>query len=306
MENVVFLGMGAVGMTFASQFADRGYPFHFVCDSPRKEAYERRKSIVNGRAYSFPCLTPSEIAEPPDFVFVAVKEYQLQEAINLLEKTVGPDTVVCSLLNGIDSEEIIGARLGPEKVLPCFVARMDSTRQKDELVYSSPGQIVFGEVDGTFSPRMRRLAALLEDAGVLYEASSEILRKMWWKFMVNVGINQTGAILKAPYRIFQEVPQSLEAAFAAMREVMAVASCSGIPLSEEDLQECVRMLMKFNPEGKNSMLQDLEAGRKMEVETFAGKVCRLGERYGVATPVNRLYYNLLKTLEWQSTSDRKR
>jgi len=183
---------------------------------------------------------------------------------------------------------------------------MDSTRQKDELVYSSPGQIVFGEVDGTFSPRMRRLAALLGDAGVLYEASSEILRKMWWKFMVNVGINQTGAILKAPYRIFQEVPQSLEAAFAAMREVMAVASCSGIPLSEEDLQECLRMLMKFNPEGKNSMLQDLEAGRKMEVETFAGKVCRLGERYGVATPVNRLYYNLLKTLEWQSSSDRKR
>ena len=306
MENVLFLGMGAVGMTFASQFADRGYPFHFLCDTARKEAYERRERIVNGRPYFFPCLTPGEISCPPDFLFVAVKDYQLQEALEILEKVVGPGTVVLSLLNGIDSEEILGEKLGAEKILPCFVARMDSTRENDRLVYSSPGQIVFGEADGKFTPRMERLGRLLEEAGVLFEATGEITRKMWWKFMVNVGINQAGAILRAPYRVFQEVPESLEAAFAAMREVMAVASHSGISLSEEDLQESVRMLMSFNPEGKNSMLQDLEAARKTEVEMFAGKVCRLGERHGVSTPVNRLFYNLLKTLECQADRGRKK
>lgn len=304
MENVLFLGMGAVGMTFASQFADRGYPFHFLCDRIRKEKYADRERFVNGRLYAFPCLMPSEISVPCDFVFVSVKSYQLQDVLPLLEEAVSPQTVILSLLNGIDSEEVIAARLGADKVLPSFVARMDSTREGDRLVYSSPGQIVFGEADGTFSPRMKRLAGLLEEAGVRYEATGEIRKKMWWKFMVNVGINQTGTILKAPYRVFQEVPQSFEAAFAAMREVMALAPYSGVSLTEEDLEESVWMLRQFNPEGKNSMLQDLEAGRKMEIETFAGKVCRLGEQHGVPTPVNRLYYNLLKTLECQFASDR--
>lgn len=118
--------------------------------------------------------------------------------------------------------------------------------------------------------------------------------------MVNVGMNQAGAILKAPYGHFQEFPPCLEVAFSAMREVISLAPFSGVDLSERDIDRSVQMLMRFNPEGKNSMLQDLDAGRKTEVEMFAGKVCRLGEEAGIPTPVNRLFYNMIKTLEWQT------
>lgn len=299
MENVLFLGMGAVGITFASQFVDAGVPVRFLCDEKRREKYLNRDLSVNGRAYAFPFVVPTEILEAPDFVFVAVKEYQLESALDLLEGVVGPQTVVLSLLNGIDSEETIAGRLGSDKVLPAFVSRMDSTKEGEKVVYSSPGQIVFGEKDGKISPRVERVQRLLAEAGVLHEASSEIMRMMWWKFMVNVGMNQAGAILKAPYGHFQEFAPCLEVAISAMHEVISLAPFSGVDLSERDIDRSVQMMMRFNPEGKNSMLQDLDAGRKTEVEMFAGKVCRLGEEAGVPTPVNRLFYNMLKTLEWQ-------
>jgi len=299
MEKVLFLGMGAVGATFASQFADAGYPFHFLCGRDRVEKYRKRQLRVNGKPYDFPLLTPDEVSAQPDFVFIAVKEYQLVSALDLVEKVAGPGTVVLSLLNGIDSEEVLAARLGWDRVLPAFVSRMDSTKKGDSVVYSSPGQIVFGEKDGMFSPRVERVKRMLEQAGVLREATGQIMRMMWWKYMVNVGFNQAGAILNAPYGHFQKYPPCLEVAFSAMREVIAIAPFSGIDLTEKDMEKSVQMLMGFNPEGRNSMLQDLDAGRKTEVEMFAGKVCRLGEAAGVPTPVNRLFLDMLKTLEWQ-------
>jgi 2-dehydropantoate 2-reductase len=301
MEKVLFLGMGAVGITFASQFVDAGHSVQFLCDEKRREKYRNQDLSVNGRSYAFSFVVPSEISEAPDFVFVAVKEYQLESALGLLEGVAGPQTVVLSLLNGIDSEETIAGRLGSEKVLPAFVSRMDSTKERDKVVYSSPGQIVFGERDGKRSARVERVERLLADAKVLHEASGEIMRMMWWKFMVNVGMNQAGAILRAPYGHFQEFPPCLEVAFSAMREVISLAPFSGVDLSERDIDRSVQMLMRFNPEGKNSMLQDLDAGRKTEVEIFAGKICRLGEEAGIPTPVNRLFYNMLKTLEWQNS-----
>ena len=161
MEKVLFLGMGAVGTTFASQFVDAGYPVRFLCDEKRREKYRNQDLSVNGRPYVFSLVVPSEISEAPDFVFVAVKEYQLESALGLLEGVAGPQTVVLSLLNGIDSEETIAARLGSEKVLPAFVSRMDSTKEGGKVVYSSPGQIVFGERDGKRSARVERVERLL-------------------------------------------------------------------------------------------------------------------------------------------------
>jgi 2-dehydropantoate 2-reductase len=127
---------------------------------------------------------------------------------------------------------------------------------------------------------------------------------MWWKFMANVGINQTGAILGAPYGSFQHCRSCREAAISAMREVIALAPHYGVDLTENDLHMALEMVDGLDSEGKNSMVQDIEAGRKTEVATFAGQVCRMGAKAGVPTPVNRLYEQMLRTLEWQSERTR--
>jgi 2-dehydropantoate 2-reductase len=84
---------------------------------------------------------------------------------------------------------------------------------------------------------------------------------------------------------------------SAMREVMALADKAGVHLSETDLTQWYTILSSLNPLGKTSMLQDVEAGRKTEVEMFAGKVIELGRRYNVPTPVNERLYVLIKEIE---------
>lgn len=299
MERVLFLGFGALGITFVSQFLDAGYPVQVLCDEGRRERYRKQDFSVNGRSREFSFVVPSEISAVPDVVFISVKGYQLTGALPLLEGVIGPETIVLSLLNGISSEEEIGERFGAEKVLPAFVAHTDATRQGNAVTYQSPGRIVFGEPDGTRSPRVERVETLLTQVGVDHRVSDDIRRMMWWKFMVNVGINQAGAILGASYGSFQRSDSCREVAISAMREVVALAPRYGVDLTENDIHLALEMIAGLAPEGKNSMLQDIEAGRQTEVDLFAGQVCRLGVEAGIATPVNQLFFQMLKTLEWQ-------
>ncbi len=298
-EKVLFVGFGAIGVTFAAQFQDAGYPFKVLCDKDRRERYISCEFAVNGESRSFPFVVPGELEEVPDVVLLAVKEYDLDAALDLLNGVVGSATTVLSLLNGIGSEKVIDNRFGEGTSLPAFVAKTDATREDVGVTFSSPGRIIFGEEDGSASERVRRVEALLSHAGVDHVLSDDIHKMMWWKFMVNVGMNQTGAILGAPYRTFQECAACREVMISAMREVLALAPHYGIEITENDMYLALEMVRGLAPEGKNSMLQDIEAGRKTEVETFAGQVCRLGMESGVATPVNRLLHQMLRTLEWQ-------
>lgn len=115
--------------------------------------------------------------------------------------------------------------------------------------------------------------------------------------MMNVGINQTSAILKAPYGVFQKITEARELMESACREVLRVSEKAGISLSEEDIARYFEIIASLSPEGKTSMLQDVEAGRKTEVEIFAGTVIELGRRYGVETPINRVLFQMIRTLE---------
>jgi 2-dehydropantoate 2-reductase len=120
---------------------------------------------------------------------------------------------------------------------------------------------------------------------------------MWWKFMINVGINQASAVLRAPYGVFQSSPDARALMRSLMEEVVALAEKAGIDLTDKEIDEWGRVLASMSSAGKTSMLQDVEAGRKTEVEIFAGKVVDLGYRYLVPTPVNVTVQRIIKVIE---------
>jgi len=120
---------------------------------------------------------------------------------------------------------------------------------------------------------------------------------MWWKFMINVGINQTSAVLRQPFLAFQTSDEARNLMESSMREVISLSEKVKVNLTEEDINRFNEILMGMNPEGKTSMLQDVEAGRKTEVEMFAGKVISLGKQYNVPTPVNQRLFDLIREIE---------
>ena len=136
-----------------------------------------------------------------------------------------------------------------------------------------------------------------EERLAAHEVPPDMIRTLWWKFMINVGINQVSAALSAPYSVFQAPGEARSLMESAMREVVDLAGRVGVRLPEKDIEDWYGILATLSPGGKTSMLQDVEGGRKTEVEMFAGKVIEMGERYAVPTPVNRYLFEAIRTIE---------
>ncbi|MFW5788642.1 MAG: ketopantoate reductase family protein [Spirochaetota bacterium] len=124
-----------------------------------------------------------------------------------------------------------------------------------------------------------------------------MVRTLWWKFMINVGINQASAILRASYGVFQRSEHARALMRAAMDEVIRLSRATGTGLTDADLAAWFETLATLDPGGKTSMLQDVEAGRPTEVDLFADTVVRLAGEHGLDAPVNRTFGQIIRAWE---------
>jgi 2-dehydropantoate 2-reductase len=303
IETVAILGAGAMGAYFASRFYEAaGFSTTLVARGPRGDRLRSDGLVVNGTRYLLPVTHPDEATAPADLIIVALKHHHLPEAIPDLQKLVGRQTTILSVMNGLDSEEFIGSVYGMDKVLYAVSVGIDAVRQGNQITYTRPGKHYFGEtVNPQISERVRRVQVAFDGAGIAYETPSDMMRMLWWKFMVNVGMNQASAVMRAPYGVFVSSPEAQAVMEALMREVLTLAEASGVNLVEQDIEEWYSVLTTLSPQGKTSMLQDIEAGRKTEVEMFGGKVVELGKAHGIPTPVNETVLRIIQVLERDAT-----
>lgn len=299
IKNISIIGLGAVGCAYAGMFqnADPG-SLKIIADEGRIERYKKDGFIINGKRYDFDYITPEEECPPADLVVIATKLHGLDEAVKSIKNHVGPDTIILSLLNGIFSEEVVGKEYGMDKILYSFVAGIDSIRVGNKVNFVSTGKIHFGEKDNTsYSAKVKAVKELFDNVGISYIIRENMIHALWWKFMLNVGLNQASAVLKAPYGVLDKVKEANDLMLSAMKEVVAISKVNGINLNQKDIDDFNSTLKNLYPQGKTSMLQDVEAKRKTEVEMFAGAVCELGKKYGVATPVNEVLYKIIRAME---------
>jgi 2-dehydropantoate 2-reductase len=301
---IAILGAGAMGSVYAAQFAEApGCTTVLVAGGERHDRLAREGVVVNGKPYHLPVVDPDEVSDPADLILVALKHHHLPGAVGDLRNLVGPETTILSVMNGLDSEEVLGAVHGMDKVLYTVAVGIDAVREGNRVTYTKPGKLYFGEA--TNAPpgeRVRRVGALLGRAGIAHETPPDMIRTLWWKFMINVGVNQASAVMRAPYGAFQASPEAQALMETLMREVIILAEAEGVDLGEQDIRAWYGFMNGLSPEGKTSMLQDVEGGRKTEVEMFAGKVIELGTKHGIATPVNETLLRIIHVLEEQAGS----
>ena len=299
MKRLVVVGAGAMGSFYAGKFfeMDPGC-IALLAGGKRGERLRQEGLWLNEKPYPVPVIDPGDKGPPADLVLVAVKNHHMSQALRDMSNLIGDDTNFLSVMNGVDSEEQIAAVYGKDRVLYAVAVGIDAVREGNRTTYTTQGKLFFGEAENReLSPRVRALQALFDRAGIAYETPEDMIRTLWWKFMINVGINQLSAVLRAPYGVFQQSPPARELMETAMREVISVAKAAGVDLKEQDIEDWYSVLSSLSPKGKTSMLQDVESGRKTEVEMFAGRVMELGELYGVNTPLNRIVFKLIKALE---------
>lgn len=300
IENIAIIGAGALGATYGSLLYEMApESVCFIASGNRYDSLRRDGVTVNGKRYAIDVVTP-EKASPADLVLVAVKHYHLDQAISEIRTSVGPKTVILSVMNGIDSEERIGAVYGSDKVVYSLTLGIDAVRERNAITYQNQGRLLFGEKNNeTISDRVRRISELFTRAGIAHEIPTDMIRSLWFKFMINVGVNQVSAVLNATYGVLQTSPEAQQLMDSAMLEVIAIAEKLHVDLSVRDIGEWYKVLATLSPSSKTSMLQDVEAGRQTEVEMLAGTVIRLGECHGVPTPVNQQLFADLQRIRME-------
>lgn len=304
IKTIAIVGAGAMGAAYAAMFSDAGsFSLFFLARGERYQRLKNKPLGVNGKAYSIPVMQPEEVTEPVDLVLVALKHRHLDEALGDIKVIVGPETTILSVMNGLESEKILGAACGMDKIVYAIAVGIDAVREGSNFSYARPGKIIFGE--GPLKSPYDRVACLQEAltrAAIPHEVPVDMMRIMWWKFMINVGINQASAALSSPYGVFQASADARALMMLLMQEVVALAGKVAVNLSQKDLDEWFTVLATLSPDGKTSMLQDIEAGRKTEVEIFAGKVVAMGKEYGVPTPVNQTIFHIIRAMEERGSS----
>ena len=157
----------------------------------------------------------------------------------------------------------------------------------------------FGEkTNEVISDRVAAVKELFEKSGIESWIPKDMVRAIWVKYMCNVSENQTAALLGIPFGAWSGVSEHATATrVMVMREVVAVAQKLGIDLSEKDIEQQNESIKRIPFPNKPSTLQDIESGRKTEVDMFAGTMVRLGRETGVPTPLNEFIYHAIRVLE---------
>jgi len=302
IKTVSIIGLGALGILFGNHLSKRmpKADLRIIADRDRINKYESNHVYCNGENCEFNYMTPEEFCEPADLVIFTVKYDNLNDAIQAMKNHVGEQTIILSALNGITSEAIIGETYGMDKILYCVAQGMDAVKVGNKLTYEHMGMLCFGEGEpGIISPKVKRVVEFFKNMEVPYQSVTDMNKRLWGKFMLNVGVNQTVAVYESNYGEIQKNGQARDTMISAMREVMVLSEKNGINLTEDDLNYWLKILSTLSPIGKPSMRQDLEAKRYSEVELFSGTVIKMGEKYGIPTPVNTKLYDRIKFIESQ-------
>ncbi|MFS0781245.1 ketopantoate reductase family protein [Bacillus sp. 1P06AnD] len=300
IKKVSIIGLGALGILFGQHLSKRmdKEDVRIIADRKRIERYERDKVYCNGEECFFRYVLPEEKCEPADLLIFAVKDNGLDDAIRAVKNHVGEHTAILSLLNGISSEERIGAAFGFDKVLYSVAQGMDAVKVGNRLTYDHMGMICFGDKNpAEASQKAKDVAAFFEEKFLPHEWDRDMYRRQWGKFMLNVGVNQTAAVYKSNYGEVQREGIARDTMIAAMREVMALSEKEGVYLTEEDLEYWLYVLSTLSPNGKPSMAQDVEAERFSEVALFAGTVVEIGRKHELPTPVNEELLEKIRGME---------
>lgn len=297
IRNVVLIGLGAIGTLYASVLSRApDISFRVWVDEARKKKYQTTPPVWNGVPLDLRYATAVHPGKPADIVLIAVKSPDLAAAIDAIAPIVGPDTCILPLLNGITSERQVAARYGADRTLFAYHIGPTAMRESN-IVRGGIGTLVFGgETNTPPDEQVVRIQKFWESTGIPYETPGDMKAALWGKFILNSGLNQASALLRAPHGWFQKNPSAMNLVVDLMNEVAAVARAEGISGVDDLLAQSIAYIPQLPPEAKTSMLQDVEAGRPTEIDLFAGTLIPLARKHDMAVPLHDMCARLIPAL----------
>lgn len=295
------VGMGGVGGFYGSKLLQGGQEVIALARGPILKALQKQelkiKSYQGDFAVKHQAVEHVIDLSPPDLIILAVKTYDTDHALDQIAPIVADSTLLLSLQNGVESEQKMIARFGPENVLGAICYIGAEITKPGHLTHSADGAVTIGEMDSRDTDRLKQLYKMFQRCGIDIHISSDIQKTLWNKLLWNVPFNQVCTIARVTVGEALDSRELTELLRDTGREVVAIAKKHNISLNEESIEKHIHFSQQELRAVRPSMLQDLEKGKRLEHETFGGFIVREGNRLDIPTPVNETLYRFLCSLD---------
>lgn len=298
--HIAVIGVGALGGYYGARLARAGERVTFVARGAMLAALRDRGLTVvrDDETFTVSPLSATDRADDvghADLVLVTTKSYDLDGAAKALQSLKGPETIVIPLQNGIDSAARLGRLTDPRHILGALTYLPASVPEPGTVRQMGPEKpLLLGALSASDEKDAEVALSVFRRANIAAERPPDITVALWTKFMGAIGTMGVQSVTGRGVGPTRTDPDTHALYLGCMREVEMLARKSGVALPNGSAEKLMALLETYPPEFKASMLQDLEQGKRLELEAMHGTVVRLGEQLGVATPVTRFMYAALK------------
>lgn len=305
--HIVVVGSGAMGGLFGARLAAAGHDvLLYDTWAEHVAAIEERGLFIEGpdgtpiRYQVRATENPPHTLRGAELILVQVKSYDTYRALAPLEPRINPESLILSLQNGLGNlEQMQKALPNHSRFLIGTTAHGAGVTAPGRIRHAGPGPTVLGDPTPERAPRLnlKPVRDAFQDAGFVTKISDHIWSAIWLKLAANVSINPLTALTGFRNGELLDDPELLALADAAITETVAVMRATGMETPERDLMQFAREVMRDTGPAHSSMLQDIQNGKRTEIEAINGAVARLGHELGVSTPVNRWLTALVRNRE---------
>ena len=302
----LIMGAGALGSAFGGMLADAGHDVTLIGrESHMKPIREHGLRITGiwGSHVIENIRATSELKEnyKPDVVLLTTKSFDTENVIRELQPLISNDSVVISLQNGIGNEEIIARYVGEEHAMGGMVITGFEISKPGEVeVTVSAATTKIGELNNKITPRLKKIVAIFNDAEIPSDAVDNIQMHIWAKAFYSAALNPLSAIFRVEYGKLSNL-NSFAIIEDLIHEAFEVAKAEKIELfwntAKEYLDHLRREQIPRTEKHRSSMLNDIERGKKTEIDFLNGVFVALGKKHNIPTPVNETIVRAIKFLE---------
>lgn len=296
---IAIMGTGGVGGYFGARLAGGGHDVAFIArggqlQALRSDGLRVESPLGDVHLPEVEATDDPATLHPVDLVLFGVKLWDTEEAAARVRPLLREETAVVSFQNGVVKDDILRRILGPRHLLG-GAAQIAATIDRPGVIrHSGPLQkLMFGEYDGSRSPRVERFRAACADGGIDAEVSDHIERTVWEKFVFLVALSGTTSLARTPIGPIRADPAARAFLRDVMDEVVRVARAQGIPLPEDYADDRLAFIDGIPDTMTSSMHHDLERGNRLEVGWLSGDVVDRGRALDIPTPANRAIASLL-------------
>lgn len=297
---VTVIGAGAMGSLFGALLHRAGHAVTLVDVRPEHVAALRRRDLTveepdgSRIAVRVPATTDAGEALAADLFILLVRTPFTTDALRPFAGRIPARAMMLTLQNGIGNDEAIARALGRRVEIALGVTAQAAISLGPTAVrHRTNGPTIIGLADGQRPPALEAIATAFSEAGIPTRTTRHVIEHVWQKLLVNVGINALTALANLPNGELFTDPEMTTLVRRLVNEATSVMRSEGIPAPPRDPVDFVRAIAEATRTDRSSMLEDVLAGRRTEIDAINGEIVRLGERHGIDVTANRVVTTLI-------------